>query len=166
MIRKEGFLSRKSASSLLLFCLVFLLDQATKYIALSMLVQGESNALIRTSFFSLFWTLTTNTGAAWGIGALYPFWLLALRLCILVVLFFLWKRSARKASSLCIALIASGAISNIVDGLLRGGVIDFLHLRFFSYDYPIFNLADCAIFFGTLGLILTYPHTSKKKSKE
>lgn len=165
MTRHESFFFRKSISSLLLVCLVLLLDQVTKYLALSALVPGQPHTLIYTRYFSFFWTLTTNTGAAWGIGAHYPLWLFLIRIGILVVLFFLWKRSTKNISSLSIALIVSGAISNIVDGFFHGGVIDFLHLRFFTYDYPIFNVADCAIFVGTVMLILTYPHAPSKKSK-
>jgi signal peptidase II len=41
-----------------------------------------------------------------------------------------------------------GATANVVDRLWRGGVVDFIDLRF----WPVFNLADCAI---VGGIVLT-----------
>lgn len=40
-----------------------------------------------------------------------------------------------------------GAAGNLVDRVRRGGVVDFIDLRF----WPVFNLADVAIVAGVLG---------------
>lgn len=141
------------ASSLLVFTL-FLLDQYTKNLALSSLSLGESRPVFETAFFSFFWTLVTNKGAAWGVFAFSPYLLLSIRLVVVIALSLLMKRTQHVFSKLCIAAIMSGALSNILDFFLYGAVIDFIHLRFGSYDYPVFNLADSSIFIGTIGLIL------------
>ena len=49
-----------------------------------------------------------------------------------------------------IILIISGAISNIIDRLYFGCVIDFIDLRF----WPVFNLADIYITIGAIILII------------
>lgn len=49
-------------------------------------------------------------------------------------------------------LILSGAISNLIDRLYFGCVIDFIDLRF----WPVFNLADSFIVIGSLILLAKY----------
>jgi len=49
--------------------------------------------------------------------------------------------------------ILGGGISNLIDRLMRGGVVDFI--RIFSW-FPWFNLADVAITIGVIWLILKY----------
>ncbi|OGF21545.1 hypothetical protein A2316_04305 [Candidatus Falkowbacteria bacterium RIFOXYB2_FULL_38_15] len=67
------------------------------------------------------------------------------------VLLFLIKNYEEKNYFLvfCFSLITIGAISNLLDRLLYGYVVDFLSF----FDYSIFNLADVYIFVGA-GLIL------------
>ena len=150
--------------SSVVFCLsVLFFDQVTKYLALVTLPFGTSYVVFLSSPFSFFLTPMTNLGAAWGIGALHPMFLLAVRVGILLVLLFLWRRIQKKMSYLAIALIVGGALSNMLDCFIRGAVIDFIHWRFFSYDYPVFNVADSAIFLGTLGLLFTYPEKATKR---
>jgi signal peptidase II len=48
-----------------------------------------------------------------------------------------------------LGLIIIGALSNIIDRLRYGQIIDFLHIG----PWPIFNLADGLIVFGALLLI-------------
>ena len=62
----------------------------------------------------------------------------------------LWwrRRSARPVEQLGYALVVSGAVGNVLDRLLLGYVVDFLHV----HRWPIFNVADVAIV-GGLGLL-------------
>jgi signal peptidase II len=45
-------------------------------------------------------------------------------------------------------LTLSGAVSNLVDRYLFNGVVDFIHLSYGEYSFPIFNIADMCIVFG------------------
>ena len=51
--------------------------------------------------------------------------------------------------------IAAGALGNILDFFLYGHVIDMFYLIFYKYSYPIFNVADSAIFLSVMYLLFT-----------
>lgn len=50
-------------------------------------------------------------------------------------------------------LILSGAIGNLIDRMVYGYVVDFLHATFI--DFPIFNFADCCVVIGA-GLLFVF----------
>jgi signal peptidase II len=65
-----------------------------------------------------------------------------------------------------ITLIVAGAVGNVVDYFLYGHVVDMLHFVLWGYDFPVFNLADSAIFIGVTSLIVLSSlsgHSSSKK---
>lgn len=51
-------------------------------------------------------------------------------------------------------LCIGGALSNAVDRVAYGAVADFFHFHWQEWSFYIFNLADVAITFGVLLLIL------------
>jgi signal peptidase II len=53
-----------------------------------------------------------------------------------------------------LALILGGALSNLVDRIRAGRVVDFLDIYYRAYHWPSFNLADSAIVVGAFFLIL------------
>ncbi|HEU4728750.1 MAG TPA: signal peptidase II [Kofleriaceae bacterium] len=58
-----------------------------------------------------------------------------------------WKRAA-------FALIAGGALGNLVDRLEDGAVTDFVRWRIHDHRWPIFNVADAALLVGVVILML------------
>jgi signal peptidase II len=50
-------------------------------------------------------------------------------------------------------MVIGGAIGNLVDRLVHGFVVDFLHFYYQDWHYPAFNVADIAIVCGA-GLLL------------
>ena len=58
-----------------------------------------------------------------------------------------WKRAA-------FALIAGGALGNLVDRLHDGAVTDFVRWRIHDHRWPIFNVADAALLVGVVLLLL------------
>jgi signal peptidase II len=58
-----------------------------------------------------------------------------------------WKRAA-------FALIAGGALGNLVDRLHDGAVTDFVRWRIHEHRWPIFNIADAALLVGVALLLL------------
>ena len=108
-----------------------------------------------------------NTGAAWGAFGSFQTLLIVLRLAVIVFLIvYLMGFNKEKARNFPLFFVILGAIGNIIDYFVYGHVIDFLHFKFWSYSYPIFNVADSAIFCGVFLLILHSFWTRKKRQKE
>ncbi len=95
-----------------------------------------------------------NTGAAWGLFASYPKLLAFCRILFIVGLgVYLYYEKPHPSWYFPLALIITGAIANVIDFFLYGHVIDMLAVTFWGYHYPIFNLADSAIFVGTMAIL-------------
>ena len=105
----------------------------------------------------------TNRGAAWGMFADFQFYLLVLRIIlILAMTLYLLKFNTKPILDIPFALIIAGAVGNVIDFFRYGHVIDMLHFIFWGYEYPVFNVADSAIFLGICGLFLiSWVHTEK-----
>ena len=134
---------------------VVAIDQATKVWIMRHFALYESKVVI-ADLFNL--TYLTNNGAAFSILAGQPavwrqlFFIGAAG----AALVFIWiaQRSFGRNSvvySLSLALIAGGAIGNLIDRIRYGFVVDFLDVYVGSHHWPAFNIADSAI---TIGVIL------------
>jgi len=66
-----------------------------------------------------------------------------------------WKRAAY-------ALIAGGALGNLVDRLRDGAVTDFVRWRIHDHRWPIFNVADAALVVGVAVLLLDALRTRQR----
>lgn len=136
--------------ALFLFCAFCLsLDQVSKNLAQSYLSHGgiflwEGLGGLR---FSL--DLVTNSAAAWGLFASWGIYLVILRMLLVAsCLFYTVYVLHGKREQVALALITTGALSNIVDYFLYGHVIDFFHVVLWGYDFPVFNIADSLICIG------------------
>jgi lipoprotein signal peptidase len=69
---------------------------------------------------------------------------------IIAVLIYLLTKTKSYYQKIFLILILSGAISNIIDRLRFGCVVDYIDLKFF----PVFNLADVYITLGVIFLIV------------
>lgn len=128
----------------------FLLDRITKHAALVHLVPACSVPVF--SFFGITCqlTLTTNTGAAWGMLFQSPVLLFIVRSIFIGVLWYIYLSTKHALGKFSLLLILIGACNNIIDTLLWGHVIDFIHFSFWGWDYPVFNIADICICVGSL----------------
>lgn len=133
--------------------LFLIIDQITKYIVISNMQLYDTIPFINGI---MDFTYIHNTGGAWGIlnkhtWILVVFTLLAMAICVFVLI--KYARS-NKILFFALCLIISGGTGNMIDRIFRGGkVIDFLEVTFI--DFPIFNIADCAVCIGA-GLLLLY----------
>lgn len=71
----------------------------------------------------------------------------------LVAIAFAWwrRRSGPALQQAGFALIVAGALGNLTDRLVRGYVVDFIHVA----HWPVFNVADAAIVAGVVALVLS-----------
>ncbi|MGI9084536.1 MAG: signal peptidase II [Aeromicrobium sp.] len=132
---------------------VWALDQVTKAAAVAWLDRGESVTLIP----GVFWfTLTRNAGAAFSTGTGFTLLLTIIAAVVCVVVVRLASKLRDRGWALGLGLLLGGALGNLTDrvlrepGPLRGHVIDFLHLT----HWPVFNVADIALTFAAITIIL------------
>ena len=74
---------------------------------------------------------------------------------VLLVVLAHWRRLAEGPILLriALALIAGGAIGNLIDRVRLGYVTDFVHVYWRGHQWPDFNLADSAISIGIVLLL-------------
>jgi signal peptidase II len=135
--------------------LVILLDQSSKQLVESMLTLYES---IRVApFFDL--TLLYNKGAAFSFLSDQSGWqrwffvALASGVSLGLTVWLYRLSAAEKWVAVAVSLIIGGAIGNVIDRVLFGQVIDFLHFHIDQHYWPAFNIADSAITLG-VGLMI------------
>lgn len=134
----------------LLFLIIFaviVLDQLTKFLAVSFL------------------PTICNSGFAFGL--LPGYWSGFVASLTVVVVGLVWTRlnlvsggNTRGSTSFGLALILGGGISNLIDRLMRGCVVDFVDLKI----WPAFNLADAAICIGVAVLIYSLLKGDRKNA--
>jgi signal peptidase II len=105
-------------------------------------------------------TYVTNPGAAWSLFSDYPEALTLLAMVALFSIFFFRKHLELYRTSLQYIFggICGGIAGNLGDRLFRepAAVVDFIDvfLPLIEYDYPIFNIADSAIFIGAFSYLV------------
>lgn len=136
--------------------LVLLADIASKQWALATLHAGSIDPFI-PGLLNV--TLTTNTGAAFGIGHEFKLGmtLLPIGICSAII-YWIAKRSRGGYNfslweQLGYGLVLGGALGNIAERLSKGHVTDFLDFAFMNF--PIFNVADALIDVG-VGIIILH----------
>jgi signal peptidase II len=124
------------------------LDQLTKHTIGTGIAPGQVTHIIGSVVELVH---VRNTGVAFGLlsgsgGVVLIFTLLALG----VLLSFLVARPERRGLWIPTGLLIGGAIGNLIDRIARGSVIDFVKLP----HWDAFNVADIAITFGVIALLL------------
>lgn len=128
------------------------IDQWTKVLATNHL-QGHPDQFYFGDVLRL--TYTLNTGAFLSLGSelgptLRPILLNFFPALLLVGLVYYIFRELRlnRWQIVALSLIVGGGLSNIIDRLAYGHVVDMLHLKVASLQTGIFNVADMAIMAG------------------
>lgn len=116
-------------------------DQWTKRLAVTHL-KGKPAFVILEGVFELFYS--ENRGAAFSILQGKQGFLFLITLAVLAfTVYALVKMPVSRRFlplTICLNMLASGAIGNMVDRVSNGYVVDFLY--FSLIDFPIFNVAD------------------------
>lgn len=145
---------------------LFLLDQATKWLALQNIPQHGQIEVI-PGFFNL--VLVYNTGAAFGMLADQNLFFLILSGTVLVVISVLWGmgRFVAPLTRLAVTLLAAGVAGNLVDRILHGAVVDFLDFILPLYGHwPAFNVADSCICVAAVLLVVQSFREEPKAKQE
>ena len=135
----------------------FLADLVSKEAAFAAIGDATSGRAGSVAVIPDVFHLTTsmNPGALWGLGARYgPVLtvLAALAAVGIVVWLCLYLNNEERWLTVALALIAAGAIGNVVDRLRFQAVRDFLD--FVLINWPVFNLADTWLVIGAAMIVL------------
>ena len=106
-------------------------------------------------------TLIYNKGGALG-TAIGPsnYYLIISLILLPFIIYYIYRYRAKLSISCPLALIAAGAIGNIIDRVHYGQVVDFLDVDFFDISFLgvtrwwIFNIADAAISVAIVYLLI------------
>jgi len=140
---------------------VVVIDQVTKLWAIDFLSEAQSKRVLG-DFFML--TLVYNEGGAMGTNFGSPAYYLVTSILILVfLLYYVFTHRENYRVTVPLALIAGGAVGNIIDRLRFGKVIDFLDFDFIDINlfgfqlerWWTFNIADAAISCSIVFLLIT-----------
>lgn len=148
----------------IIFLLVILSDRATKFWAVSLgSVEKAFNKFLSFS-------LAYNRGVSWGLFSssssiifiLISFVTIAVTFTVLLYIIFKYRAKENIYGEV---LVLSGAISNIIDRFYYSGVVDFILLKYKSYSWPLFNIADVAIVLGVIVMVLANSGIIQKYKK-
>ncbi len=148
----------------LFVALVTAADQLSKlWVVKNIALYGHAGAI--PGLFHL--TYTQNTGAAWS-SFQGMIWLFALIFAGFTAVL-IWDLARKKLGftrleQWLLVAIWAGGLGNMIDRLRLGYVVDMICLDFI--DFPVFNLADCFITCGCIGLMVHLIFFNKEFWKE
>lgn len=132
--------------------LTLVLDQVGK-IVVNIFIETNKQITVIKNFFSLH--SIENYGAAWSI---FNYQLEILIIASIIALFIIYRYmysfKMNKRNNLAFGFLLGGIFGNLIDRLFLGYVRDFLSFKIFTYQYPVFNIADIAIVLGVFLLCI------------
>lgn len=136
-----------SRKYLMLGTLVAAIDQLIKWL----IIFYVPLPTVVTSFLSVH--LALNRGISWGLLNGTNNWLFVsvtvlISIFTLVLLVYAYNRYKKGFTIYGETLVIAGSLSNSIDRIVHGGVVDFIAIHIGPYTWPVFNLADCAIVLG------------------
>ena len=133
----------KNIKYILIGIFLVIIDQIIKYFMLG------KNITIISNLLSI--DYRENRGGAFSIGSFNIILIFSIIL-IIAILLYLIKNKDNITNFIPLIFILSGSISNLIDRLFRGYVIDYINVNIFNF--PIFNIADILIVIGCFLFII------------
>lgn len=130
--------------------IIFGLDQFVKYLVVTHIKLNTTVSFI-PHFLSL--SNVRNNGAAWSILQGQQLLLFVITIAALAAMLILLKKNRNdRLFAWALTLMIGGTLGNFFDRLRLGYVVDMFTLDFMNF--PIFNVADCALTIGVILLII------------
>ena len=139
--------------------IILLIDQFSKMIILNII--NESKIIIPKL---LEIDIIKNIGIAFGLnnGNLKNIFITIVILIMIIGFIKKQYQNIDRNMMISLSLILGGGISNLIDRIIRGGVIDFIKVS----TFPIFNIADISIVVGWILLIICVVNFGINKEME
>ena len=157
--------TKKKIIILLIGLLLLIIDQIAKFMLIN------QNIILVPDVLEF--SYSENSGVVLGLFEVDMMIIMIVSIVILGILARLMKKyfdKERLAYATALVLVFAGGLSNLIDRILRGFVVDHLQIKLFSF--PIFNLADLLIMIGIILLFvliiidLVVPEKKRKEKEE
>jgi signal peptidase II len=150
----------------IVFVICLALDQASKFLIKRHIPLHQARDVIPGLFAIVH---VENKGAAFGMLANLPwsgtfFIVISLIAIVFISVYFRWLKEGEVWLPLCLALVLTGAVGNLIDRFRLGSVVDFLDVQYRGWHWPAFNVADSCITIGVLLLALKILWGEKKET--
>lgn len=159
-MKKDTF---KRTAVLAASVLLVIVDQITKNLVQTALKpNGGQSFTVIPGLLEL--SYLENPAAAFGLFGGMIWLVTALTLVVagaIVAALFLYKQHS-VFSYLASALLLAGGVGNLIDRIVHGYVVDFIHVMFFGY---IFNVADCCVTIGSCFLVIHYLYILRQEKR-
>lgn len=140
-------MKKSKALKIILFFSIFLIliDQISKFIVQYYYEEPIGNGLLSI-------TLIENTGMAFGLNTGNTKNIVLTIIVLFIIANFIRNQKERidTKTAMALSMILAGGVSNLIDRIVQGGVIDFINIQKFA----IFNLADIYIVIGWVLLVI------------
>lgn len=167
--RDSDRIRRNRRIGLSVAALIFVVDQAVKWVVTYPLQLPHRNEIDLLPFFTLKWL--ENRGVSMGLLTAegeFGRWMLVALTCAIAafVAFWMW-REKRRDDAIALSLVLGGALGNILDRVRLGYVVDYADLHFGDiHPFLVFNVGDAAITIGVLLLLVRALLTRERKVPE
>jgi lipoprotein signal peptidase len=135
---------------------VLVVDQASKWWILDSVDLPDIGQVVVLPVLNL--TFVRNYGVTFGLLTGFGQWsyllLAAVALAVVAALGVWLRRAESRLVATALGAIVGGALSNVIDRLRFGYVVDFIHAHVGGWSWYVFNLADAAIVCGVAALVL------------
>lgn len=139
--------NKKIKIIIIISMIIIIIDQFSKF-----LVSKFINNSVKIIPRILEIEIIKNTGIAFGMnsGNIKNIFITILFLALIINFVKKQFKFIDKKTMFSLSLMFGGGISNVIDRILRGGVLDFIKIS----TFPIFNIADISIVVGWILLII------------
>lgn len=151
-----------------IFAIILILDLISKHFIFIALPNIGDNKDFINGFINFIHV--ENSGAAWGMLAGRPVFLILVSLVILII--YLWfyylrlkkhKGNTSLVLSISVGFIVGGCVGNLIDRVVFGYVRDFINFQFI--EFPVFNVADISLTVGIVIMIVYFIFIYSKEDK-
>lgn len=130
----------------ILVIILVLLDQVSKLVVSNLSELPSINDSVK-------FEITTNTGLAFGFNDgsnVKNMFIMAFVLAIVIRFIINQIELIDTKTAVALSMVLSGGVSNLIDRIFRGAVLDFIKI----YKFPIFNIADVLVIIGAILLVI------------
>lgn len=146
-------MNKKYIKIIIISLALILSDQIIKMLVISNVSPNSSVPIINNL---LYITNIKNYGAAFGILQNTRYFLIAIAILALVLIYFIFikGKQLKTIEIITYSLLIGGISGNLIDRVVRSYVVDYVETHLANYSFAIFNLADACIVIATIIFII------------